>query len=297
MVKGDDNKMSESVIDIAIVGAGAAGLSAAVNALARGKRVRVFSNKTNYLARAERVDNYLGFYDLNGQDLMNSFRNHAETMGIKIETGKVVNVLPFDDQFMVNFNGDIIMAKTVIIAVGVAKMKPIIGEQELLGKGVSYCATCDGMLYRGKNVTVCGQADDIIDETNFLQKIGVNVMYIAPHRPPNGLLADQVQFVEGTVKEIIGEQAVRAVKVNTEELSTEAVFILRNAVAPNNLVEGLELENGFVAVNRHMETNIPGIFACGDCVGAPLQVAKAVGEGLIAAQRAAKYIDEQNKQD
>lgn len=280
------------MLDIAIVGAGAAGLSAAINAKARGKTVRVFSGRSNYLARAERVDNYLGFYDIDGQALMASFASHAAAMGVAVETGKVVNILPFDGHFMLNFNGDIVESKTVILAVGVAKAKAIDGEERLLGSGVSYCATCDGMLYRGKRAVVCGQADDIAEEANFLQGIGVDVTFVSMQRMD--ALAESIRFVPGRVEEILGDNAVRAVRVGSVEIDADVVFVLRNAVAPTALLEGLAVERGFVVVSRRMETNLPGAFACGDCTGAPLQVAKAVGEGLIAAQQAAKYIDEHN---
>lgn len=280
------------MLDIAVVGAGAAGLSAAINAKARGKTVRVFSNRSNYLARAERVDNYLGFYDVNGQELMASFARHAAAMGVVPEAGKVVNILPFDGHYMLNFNGEVVEAKTVILAVGVAKAKAIAGEERLLGSGVSYCATCDGMLYRGKRAVVCGQADDIAEEANFLQGIGVDVTFVSMQRAE--ALDEAVRFVPGRVEAILGETAARGVRVGGEEIAADVVFVLRNAVAPTALLEGLAVEGGFVAVSRRMETNLPGAFACGDCTGAPLQVAKAVGEGLIAAQQAAKYIDEQN---
>lgn len=279
------------ILDIAIIGAGAAGLSAAINAAARGRTVRIFSNKSNYLARAKRVDNYLGFYQINGADLMNSFRDHAESMGLKVEIGKVINILPFEDYLMINFNGNIVEAKTVIIAVGVAKLKPIDGEEEFLGKGVSYCATCDGMLYRGKSVVVCGQADDIVEEANFLQGVGANVTFVSPKSRPEHL-NEQIRFYDGAVQQIVGGNFVEAVKVKSEKIETKGVFVLRNALAPATLIDGLALENGFICVDRRMATNINGVFACGDCVGMPLQVAKAVGEGLIAAQEAAKYIEQ-----
>ena len=277
-------------VDIAIIGGGAAGLSAAINAVARGKTVRIFSNKTNYLARAERVDNYLGFYQINGTELMNFFRQHAKQMGIEVEIGKVVNIIPFNKQFMINFNGDIIVAKAVILALGVTKAKTICGEETFIGKGVSYCATCDGMLYRQKDVIVYGYADDIVEEANFLVDIGANVTFISASARPNEL-KQNISFVHGNIQEIIGQDLVEAVKVKENLIKTNGVFILRNALAPSALIEELEIVDGFIKVDRKMNTNIAGIFACGDCVGTPLQVAKAVGEGLIAAQEAAKYIE------
>lgn len=281
----------EQIIDMAIIGAGAAGLSAAVNGLARGKSIKVFSNKSNYLARAERVDNYLGFYGINGQSLMDAFYHHASAMGVMPSQGKVVNIIPFDGRFLINFNGNIVEAKTVILAVGIAKNKPIRGEAALLGKGVSYCATCDGMLYRGKRAVVCGMADDMTDEANFLQSIGVEVIFVSP-LPREDALHESITYISGFVGEITGESSATGAVVGGETIPADVIFILRNALAPAALLEDLEIENGFITVNRWMETNIPGIYACGDCTGAPLQVAKAVGEGLVAALQAAKYIDE-----
>lgn len=281
----------QQMLDMAIIGAGAAGLSAAVNGAIRGKSVRVFSNKTNYLARAERVDNYLGFYRVNGQELMESFIRHAKSLDVAAEPGKVVNILPFDGRFMVNFNGEIIEAKTVIIAVGVAKMKPFPGEEEYIGSGVSYCATCDGMLYRGRRAVVCGSADNIVEEANYLSEIGVDVTFVSPLKRVDAL-REKIRHVDGKVTEIVGDASAKGVRVGEEIIPADVVFVLRNALAPKALIDQLALENGFITVNRKMETNIEGIFACGDCTGMPLQVAKAVGEGLIAALQAAKYIDD-----
>lgn len=166
-------------VDIIIVGAGPAGLSAAINAVVRGKTVRVFSNKESLLAKAERVDNHLGFYNITGKELMDKFREHAKNMGVKIEEGKVVNILPLGSSFMVNINGEIAGAKKVILAMGVSKVKELPGESKLLGKGVSYCATCDGMLYRGKKALVWDQSQDAWEEANYLSDIGVNVTFVS----------------------------------------------------------------------------------------------------------------------
>jgi thioredoxin reductase (NADPH) len=125
------------IVDIIIIGAGPAGLSAAVNALVRGKRVRIFSNRDNNLSKAERVDNHLGFYHMTGKELMDKFKEHAEAMGVKIEDGKAVNILPLGDSFMVNVNGQIIESKKVILAMGISKVKELPGEGRLLGNGVS----------------------------------------------------------------------------------------------------------------------------------------------------------------
>lgn len=280
----------ENLVDIIIIGAGPAGLSAAVNALTRGKTVRIFSNKENYLSKAERVDNHLGFYHVSGKELMDKFIEHAEAMGIKIEGGKVVNILPLGDSFMVNINGEIAEAKKVLLAMGISKVKELPGEAKLLGNGVSYCATCDGMLYRGKNAVVWDQSNDAWEEANFLQSIGVNITFISK-KPKQENLSNDISFVKGSITEIIGDNTVEAVNTGNEIIKTDAVFMLRDAVAPTALIDGLELDGNFINVDKNMETNIIGVYAAGDITGKPLQLSKAVSEGLIAAQHAALQID------
>lgn len=280
----------ESMVDIAIIGAGPAGLSAAINGVARGKSVRVFNAGENYLARAERIDNYLGFYQVSGREMMEQFLSHAAKQGIRPEKGRVANLLPFGDRFMLNFGGDMIEAKTVILATGVSKAKPLPGEQELLGRGVSYCATCDGMLYRGKRAVVWGMSQEAAEEANFLHGLGVQVTYVSSKQRAQGL-NEAIPYLAGAVAEVLGDQIVTGVRVGENVLDTDGVFILRDSIAPSTLVEGIAVQQGYVAVNREMETNIPGLYAAGDCTGKPLQISKAVGEGLIAAQQAAKYLD------
>ena len=280
------------LVDIIIIGAGPAGLSAAVNALTRGKTVRIFSNKENYLTKAEQVDNHLGFYHISGKELMDKFKEHAEAMGIKTEEGMVVNILPLGESFMVNINGEIAESKKVILAMGISKIKELPGEAKLLGSGVSYCATCDGMLYRGKNAVVWDQSKDAWEEANFLQSIGVNVTFISKKPQPENLSND-IKFINGSITEIIGENTVEAINTGKETISTDAVFMLRDAVAPTALIDGLELDGNFINVDKHMETNISGVYAAGDITGKPLQLSKAVSEGLIAAQHAALQIDKE----
>jgi len=280
--------------DIAVVGGGPAGLSAAVNALARGKTVRLLSSGKTNLKHAENVDNYLGFYKITGGELMDRFEEHAAVLGISAEKGKVSNIMPLGGYFMLNFAGQIVEASAVVLAIGTAKAREIAGEAEFLGRGVSYCATCDGMLYRGRKAVVWGVAPDSAEEANFLHSIGAQIVFAAKgERPEN--LKPEIPFIPGAVSEIVGEGSVSAVRLGRDLVETDGVFILRNAIAPTALVPGLETQNGFIRVDSRMETNIPGIFAAGDCTGAPLQIAKAVGEGLIAAQAAAKYIDSMGK--
>ena len=281
--------------DIAVIGSGPAGLSAAVNARARGKSVLVVGNdhRESPLYRAERVDNYLGMPGRTGAELMEAYRRHAEAMEVELRTGRVLNIMQMDGTSYLSIGSDMETARAVVLTTGVARGKKLPGEARYLGRGVSYCATCDGVLYRGKEVAVLGMAADAPEEANYLQELGCKVTYISD-RQPEGLRKD-IAFRRGFKRQVVGGQSVEAVEVDGERLPCAGVFILRPSLAPVQLLPGLALEGGYIAVDRNMATNLPGVFAAGDCTGTPLQVSKAVGEGLVAGHRAAEYIDQMDK--
>ena len=279
--------------DIAVIGGGPAGLSAAVNARARGKSVLVVGNdhRESPLYRAERVDNYLGMPGMTGAELMEVYRRHAEAAGAELRTGRVLNIMQMEGTSYLSIGSDVETARAVILATGVARGKKLPGEARYLGRGVSYCATCDGMLYRGKPVAVVGLAPDAPEEANFLQGIGCQVTYVSA-REPEGLVP-AVRWVRQTGPlEIVGEDAAAALRMGDTELPAQGIFLLRSAFPPADLLPGLALEDGYITVDRRMRTNLPGVFAAGDCTGLPLQLAKAVGEGLVAGQAAAEYVDQ-----
>ncbi|MCI6053825.1 NAD(P)/FAD-dependent oxidoreductase [Dysosmobacter sp.] len=268
--------------DILVIGGGPAGLSAAVNARARGRSVLVVSNplEENPLWPAERVDNYPGLPAVSGAELLTQLRCHAERSGAEFLTGRALTSVRMGDAWYVSVGPDMYNAKAVVLAAGVARGKKFPGEAEFLGRGVSYCATCDGMLYRGKAVAVLGYSDSARQEAEFLERIGCRVTY----------------FDRPRTCEIHGEETVRSVTCDGQSTDVDCVFILRPALAPTDLFPGLETEKGFVAVDRRMATNLPGLFAAGDCTGGPLQAAKAAGEGLIAGQSAAAYVADLERQ-
>ena len=279
--------------DIAVVGGGPAGLSAAINARARGKSVVVVGNdyRESPLYRAERVDNYLGMPGMTGAQLLEAYRRHAESMEVDFRAGRVLNIMQLEGTCYLSIGSEMETAKAVVLATGVVRGKKLPGEVKYLGHGVSYCATCDGMLYRGKPVVVVGMAPDAPEEANFLQGIGCQVTYVSA-RAPEGLVP-AIPYVKSGRLEIVGEDGVTALRVGDTELPAQCVFLLRSAMPPTDLLPDLALEeNGYITVNRQMGTNLPGIFAAGDCTGLPLQLSKATGEGLVAGQAAAEYVDQ-----
>lgn len=264
--------------DIIIIGGGIAGVSAAMTALNRGKKVAVVTNphETQNLYKAESVTNYPGIINMSGKDFALLLHEQLEKSEAELIHGRALSVMDFGGSFGVAVGNDYYSAKAVILALGITREKLYPGEGEYLGRGVSYCATCDGMLYRGRNVAVLGYSDTARKEADFLAGIGCSVTYF--DRPKQC--------------EISGGSTVEAVTCDGETVAAEGVFLLRPTMAPTDLFPGLAVENGYVTVDRKMSTNLPGLFAAGDCTGGPLQVSKAVGEGLIAGQSASSYAAE-----
>lgn len=280
----------DKLLDCVVIGGGPAGLSASINLVNRNKYILLLSLSTNYLKKAQRVDNYLGFYNISGTDLMNKFLEHAEKMNVNIKYGRVLNIYKFEDYFMVNFQNEIIKTKSIILALGIVKNVLIENEDTFLGKGVSYCATCDGMLYKNKTVAITGNSSDIVNEANFLKSIGCKVYFVSTIKPDD--LDQNIEFVNGVIKKINGNLKIENIVLNTGKvIYIDGLFILRNAISANTLLKDLKIENGIIDTNRNLETNIKGVYACGDCTGEPFQISKAVGEGLISALNCVKYID------
>lgn len=278
--------------DIAIVGSGPAGLSAAINAKIRNKNIIVFGTESlsNKLIKAPSIDNYLGFYEISGEELREKFQDHLDKMEIEITYKKINNIYAMGDYFALMSGDDMYEATTVILATGVEYGKPIKGEEEFLGKGVGYCATCDAPLYRDKVVTVIGYNKEAEEEANYVSELASKVNYVAMYKDEYDL-KDDIKVVVDRPLEILGDTKVNAVRFKDKEIESDGVFVLRDSISPGQLVPGLLMENGHIKVDRTMATNIPGCFAAGDCVGVPYQYIKSAGEGNIAALSAVKYLD------
>ncbi|MBR4934388.1 MAG: NAD(P)/FAD-dependent oxidoreductase [Anaerotignum sp.] len=279
--------------DIAIIGSGPAALSAAVNARQRNKSVCVFGRSldSSLLFAAEKVDNYLGMPDMSGEEMLNQFYAHAMKRGVEFKESRISQIMPMGNMFMINADNEFYEAKTLILAIGLNKSKGIAGEMEYLGKGVSYCATCDGMLYRNKKVVVVGEHEEGEAEANFLADVCEKVFYIPLYQPVLNL-KENVTLLQKEPKVVVGENGkVSALEVDGEAIECDGIFFAKTSTPPESLVFGLQTDGKNIIVDRSMATNLPGVYAAGDCTGAPFQIAKAVGEGLVAALSAAAYID------
>jgi thioredoxin reductase (NADPH) len=278
--------------DVAIIGTGAAGLSAAINAKVRNKNIILFGTKelSYKLAKAPKINNYLGFHDLTGNELKDEFKKHLEAMDITITEEKVNNVYAMGDYFALMVNDKMYEASALILATGVEYTKPLAGEEKLLGKGVGYCATCDAPLYKNKVVTIIGYNKDAEEEANYVNELASKLYYI-PMYKGEYKLQENIEVINKKPIEIVGEAKVEKVILEDCELVTDGVFVLKDSISPSQLVPGLEVNEGHISVDRLMKTNIEGCFAAGDCVGKPYQYIKAAGEGQIAALTAVSYLD------
>ena len=282
--------------DIAIIGSGPAGLSAALNAKIRKKSFIIFGNKelTTKLSKAHEINNYLGFYRKSGKEIQEEFNNHLREMDITITEEKINNVYAMGDYFGIMVNEKMYEATTVILATGVQYGKLFKGEERLLGKGVGYCATCDAPLYKNKVVTIIAYNKHEEDEANFISTIASKVYYI-PMYKEEVEVDSSIEIINDVPVEIIGEDRVNKLKLKNSEIDTDGIFILRDSISPGQLVPGIEIVDNHIQVDRLMKTNINGCFAAGDVVGKPYQYIKAAGEGNIASLSAVNYIDSISK--
>lgn len=245
--------------DLAIIGSGPAGLSAALNARIRKKGFIIFGTK--------------------------------ELSGKLTKAEKINNIYAMGDYYSLMSNDKIYEASAVILATGVNFGKPFKGEEEYLGKGVGYCATCDAPLYKDKVVTIIAYNKHDEDEANFISTIASKVYYI-PMYKEDVEVDDAIEIINDIPLEIQGSIKAEKLVLKNSEIDTDGIFILRDSISPGQLVPGLEMDGNHVKVDRKMQTNLKGCFAAGDIVGTPYQYIKSAGEGNIAALSAVSYIDE-----
>lgn len=279
--------------DIAVIGTGPAGISAAITATVRNKRVLLLGSKnlSEKLEKAHEIRNYPGFPAVKGSELAAAMKAHLDSMGIEITEKRVSAVYAMGDYFALQADQDMLEATAVILTTGVVQGKPLPGEEQWLGRGVSYCATCDAALYRGRDVAVIGYSPREEAEAAFLSEVCAKVLYF-PVYAAEPELPESVRVIRGKVTGIEADGDRKKVVTAENGYTVDGVFVLREAVAPGQLVPGLETDGSHVKVSRKMECSIPGCFAAGDITGTPYQYIKAAGEGNVAALSAVSYLDQ-----
>ena len=295
--------MSEQIIDVLIIGAGPAGLQAAVHAVRKKASVMVLGRPERSSIYSAHVENYLCVEGVvEGSELLRIARGQVENFGSEILEEDVLHITQADDLFAVKTESRELKARAIIIATGTSRKKlKVKGEKELAGRGVSYCVDCDANFFRNARVAVVGDGSAAVDGALTLTGYASDVFLITRGLDVSeelvGKLADsKVSVMKGSwVKEISGEHAVTGLRLeDDQELAVEGVFVELGAKGAMELAVnlGVLLDSEtftHIEIDRKQATNIAGIFAAGDITGHPYQMAKAVGEGCVAGLAAANY--------
>ncbi len=279
--------------DVIVVGAGPAGISAAINVANRGRTVALMGGQAPFgrIRQAPSIANYPGFTAASGEELAAAFERHLEEFDVPVIGEKAGKIIRGEDGFVVFSEREVYHAGAVVLATGVYREAEIEGEEDLVGQGVSYCVTCDGRLFAGRRAAFISYVPEGEEEAAALSEdFGVDVTYLP-------LYQGDYRLPEG-VRVLPGARPTRLARVDGhmlvslpgEELQVDAVFIYKNSVSPRTLLDGLASDGRHVTVGRRMETGVPGVFAAGDCTGEPYQTAKAVGEGQVAALEAVRFL-------
>lgn len=277
--------------DVIIVGSGAAGLSAALT-LKLLNRSFIWLGGNGMSAKvykAEKIKNYPGLTNVSGEELSAAFLKQMEENGISITKKTVTGIYQMDKSYTVLCGDEEFSSRAVIVATGVENVKQIQGEAEFLGRGVSYCATCDGFLYKGKTIAVVCTDKSLEEEVKYLAALAKRVYFFPVYKGVE-VKDENITVCSGLPAKIEGDMRAKKIVGPFGELDIDGVFFLKTAIAPSALIGGIQTEGGHIKVDRMCRTNLEGCFAAGDCTGRPYQYAKAVGEGNVAAHSANEYL-------
>ncbi len=283
--------------DCIVIGKGPAGISASLYVKRANLKVLVIGKDGGALEKTKEIDNYYGFKNtISGQELLINGIEQAKRLGVELETDEVIG-LEFDGEYIVKTRNSIFKAKTLILATGARRNVPTIkGIKEFEGKGVSYCAICDAFFYKNKDVAVLGSGDYAISEAKQLLPVANSVTIltngeqIVENRNTD---LEKIQLLEKPINHFRGNEVIEEVVFNdNSNLKTSGVFIALGVASSTDLAKKLgAITNGnYIVVDKNMKTNVPGLYACGDCTGGLLQISKAVYEGAVAGLDAIKYI-------
>ena len=285
--------------DLVIIGAGPAGISASLYAKRANLNVLILYYGKSNLENASKIENYYGFQNgISGIDLYENGIEQARNLGVEIKNIEVIGIENLGNTFNVKTVNGNFEAKALILATGNKKLKPnILGIEEYEGRGVSYCAICDALFYKDKDVVVIGNGKFAINEANELMHLANNVIILS-----NGLDVEDCGFEVKTnkIKAITGSTKVNRVEFEDGTyLDTDGVFIALGEAGASDFAKtlGILQDGDSIRVNKDMETNVKGIYACGNLTGELLQVCKAVYEGAKAGLSAVSYIRNKRKEE
>ena len=281
--------------DCLIIGAGPAGVSASLYTRRANLKTLIIYNDQSNLEKTEKIENFYGFANgIDGKSLYKEGIKQAKNIGVEVINEEVLKIEISNNYFKIFTTKNEYMARTVILATGNKKNTPNIkGIKEFEGKGISYCAICDGFFYRGKEVCVLGSGNYAISETNDLINLAKKVTILTNGKNPPDIRSENVDINKKEIEAIEGNEKVEDVRFkDNTKIKTEGIFIAEGIAGSVEFAKklGIIMKNNKIVVNEKMQTNIKGIYACGDCTGGLLQISKSVYEGTIAGLQVIDYI-------
>lgn len=283
--------------DVIIIGAGPAGVSTSLYTRRANLNTLIIYNEESALEKAEKIENYYGFENgISGANLYEAGINQAKNIGVELKQEEVIKIEMIKDGFNVVTAKDEYSSRTVVLATGNKKKKPQInGIEKFEGKGVSYCAVCDAFFYRNRSVAVLGSGNYALSETNELMHVVDKVKILTNGENAPEFRADNVEIETKPVKEILGNEKVEEIEFEDgTKIKTDGVFVAQGVAGSLDFAKklGVITRKNEIVVNENMETNIKGLYACGDCTGGILQVSKSVYDGTKTAMQIIKYVRE-----
>lgn len=275
--------------DVIIVGAGPAGISTSLYTVRAGLETVVFNHNETSLSNSK-IENYYGFAEeIDGDELFENAIKGAKRLGVDVINKEVVAIEQEEDSFLIKTSDSEYRSKSLVLAIGNKKRKPRIKNLEKFeGSGISYCAVCDGFFFKNKKVGVLGSGSFAMHEAEYLSRIADVIIFTNGEE-----LSSDYKTYSSKVIEFVGDDNLRAVSLeNGEEIELDAMFIALGSAGAEDFAKQLALftEKSYLLVDEEQKTNVPGIFAAGDCCPGLAQVAKAVGEGAIAGMSVIKYL-------
>lgn len=281
--------------DVIIIGSGPAGISASLYTARANLKTLIISKGIGILEKVNKIDNYYGLENtLTGEELQEIGINQAKKLGVEFEEDEVVKI-DYEDGFMVETINSRYKAKAVIIATGTSRKAPKInGIKEYEGRGISYCATCDAFFFRGKDVAVLGAQEYALHEAEELERVANSVTILTNGEEPVQNRSIEFDIEEKKIREFRGSNSIEEIHFEDNTIKKiDGVFVAIGTATSSDLARkvGARIdEKGNILVDEGMSTNVPNLYACGDCTGGILQIAKAVYEGMVAGMSAIKNI-------
>ena len=292
--------MEENRYDVIIIGAGPAGISASLYTIRSNLKTLLIYKEKSALEKATKIENYYGFENgINGEELYKKGIEQARELGAEILNEEVTSIqIEITENkkqaFKVQTLNNEFIAKSVILATGNKKNKPDIQKiDEYEGKGISYCAMCDGFFYRNRDVAIIGNGDYAISEAMELQNIVKTVKILTNGQEMPEYRGENIDIIDKTIKSFSGENKVENIEFSdNSKINIDGVFIAQGVAGSTEFAKkiGAQIQNDKIVVNENMETTVKGLYACGDCTGGLYQISKAVYEGTKAGIQVIKYL-------